>query len=64
MTLKEWSEKTNIPIQTVQGGIFQGDTFVVVDHLYEPRRELWNLTDYAVSSVSSIVVWLVPKALE
>jgi len=59
MTLAEWSESTGIlpTTPTTESGAVS----VVIDHEHQNRAQLWHLTDYAVSSVSGVVVWLVPK---
>lgn len=59
MTLHEWSQLTSIlPTHpTTECSAVS----VIVDHLNEHRSKLWRLTDYAVSSVCGIVIWLVPR---
>lgn len=55
MTLAQWSKETGIkPKQTDNGS-----TFVVA--LNEQFPKLWQLEDFAVSSVCGPVVWLIPK---
>lgn len=57
--LAQWSTRTGIlPTHPTTE---RGAVSVVVDHKHEARPDLWHLTDYGVSSVSGIVVWLLPR---
>jgi len=54
-TLKQWSDKTGI-LPTEPTTEF-GMTSVVCED-GKDRRELWNLKDWVVSTVSGVVVWM------
>jgi hypothetical protein len=57
MTLAQWSDANSIAItQSKHGG-----TSVVVGIGSRAYFDLFHLSDYAVSTVSGIVVWLVPR---
>lgn len=56
MTLQEWEKLSSIKSDSVKTS-----SFVVVDIENPHRKELWNLSDYAVTSASASVVWLVPR---
>lgn len=59
MTLKEWCDKSGIlPTHPTTE---RGAVSVILDHSNPHRPELWRLDDYAVSSVSAVVVWLLPR---
>ncbi len=59
MTLEQWAKKTKRPtIQSPSGAVCVCSTKSNnPDHHYE----LWHLSDYKVSTVSGLVVWVVPK---
>lgn len=59
MNLKEWSEKTGIRFTSPTTE--KGAVSVLISEYYPEYNLLWNLSDYYVSSVAGIVVWLVPK---
>ncbi len=58
MTLQEWSEDSGYDIGQAAGG-----TYVTLDSDCDSgvRASLFHLSDYAVSTVSGPVVWLVPR---
>lgn len=56
MTLAEWSTKSGIQVE--RSGT--GGTYVYVSDSVPMRRDLWSLSDYRVSSVAGLVIWLVP----
>jgi hypothetical protein len=59
MTLNEWKKLTRIlPTHPTTE---TGAVSVLVSLKAPSRPLLWNLEDYRVSSVSGVVVWLVPK---
>lgn len=57
MTLQEWQDKTKTEIG------FKPNKWVYVPDVgnLPSRSELWNLTDYRVTSVTGGVIWLLPK---
>jgi hypothetical protein len=60
MTLKEWCATMNIlPTHptTEKGAV----SVILYKEPHQNQSELWHLDDYTVSSVSGVVVWLVPK---
>lgn len=57
MTLQEWSDKYGILPTTATG---TGAVTLATRVGSDAHRELYNLSDYKVSSVSGPVVWLVP----
>lgn len=59
MTLREWSELTGIlPTHPTTE---RGAVSVICNAQHKHSWELWHLSDYAVSSVSGPVVWLIPR---
>ncbi|CAB4191745.1 hypothetical protein UFOVP1229_118 [uncultured Caudovirales phage] len=58
MTLEEWSLSTGAFPEKVSGSRL---VIVACDILDQRRKELWNLSDYRVSSVSGVSVHLMPK---
>ena len=60
-TLAHWSQLFGIPVHTGNNSIGTY-TYVVVDHSTAARKELWDLTDYRVSSVCGLTIYLVPVA--
>ena len=61
-TLAEWSESTGIEVENVvrtDGG--PSGTCVISTQANDRHSDLFHLSDYAVSTVSGIVVWLVPR---
>lgn len=59
MTLQEWSKRYKYDIQKHAGG----GTYVIVESV-EDKAALYLLSDYAVSTVSGITVWLAPRKAE
>ena len=58
-TLHGWTQRTGVlPTEPTTEC---GATSVVLSHTHPCRPALWQLADYAVSSVSGVVVWLVPR---
>jgi len=56
MTLAQWCEQTGISPTKV------GDATCVIPNWWNPsHKELFHLADYVVSTVSGIVIWLVPR---
>jgi hypothetical protein len=61
MNLRQWSKRTGIlPTHPTTGRGAVSLTFTY-DTDSQLHHELWRLTDYAVSTVSGPVVWLVPR---
>lgn len=60
MTLQEWCQKTNTT-RTYPDDESGTVCVAVVPHNYERRSDLWHLDDYAVSTVSGPIVYLVPR---
>lgn len=58
MTLKQWVEKTGI-LPTYPTTERDAVSVCISDGI--DRYKLWRLSDFVVSSVSGIVVWLVPR---
>jgi hypothetical protein len=59
MTLAEWSAATGIlPTHPTTE---RGAVSLCCSPNDADRVQLWNLTDFAVSTVSGPVIWLVPK---
>jgi hypothetical protein len=58
MTLAQWARGNGATVHT------HGNAVWVVDdrRIEHARTQLWDLTDYVVSSVSGGSVWLVPRA--
>ncbi len=57
--LSDWAAESGIePAAAGEGG----EVSVVIDQSDPHRSKLWDLSDYSVSAVSGIVVWLAPKA--
>lgn len=58
MNLKQWSEAAEIlpTCPTTE----KEAVSVVVDHNNPHRKLLWDLSDYVVTSVCGIVIWLRP----
>ena len=59
MTLKEWCEKYGIHPTTTETGAVSLTQWLQGKGIWE----LYSLSDYAVSSVSGIVTWLVPRKI-
>jgi len=59
MSLHEWAETSGVlpTYPTTETGAVS----VVLDHSHPDRAALWRLSDYAVSTVSGPVIWLVPR---
>lgn len=63
MTLEEWTETNQIRAKVFdKPGYLKMMT--VGDRSYPNRSELWNLSDYVVTSVEGGSIWLAPKALK
>ncbi len=62
MTLQEWSIRFDRVINSGKNGAFWlPDSFSFVEiQETKARNELWNLSDYIVSSVSGGTIWLIP----
>jgi hypothetical protein len=59
ITLAEWCTRTQVlPTHPTTE---RGAVSVVLDHTHPGRSDLWHLADYVVSSVSGVVVWLLPR---
>jgi len=64
MTLSEWTAQDGIPYRVT----FQGTAAWIPDFLDNDRQrrslraQLWNLSDYRVTSVTGGSIWLMPKA--
>jgi hypothetical protein len=58
MKLEEWSLSTGVFPEKVSGTRLVS---VFCDILEPRRKELWNLSDHRVSSVSGVSVYLMPK---
>lgn len=58
MNIAEWSEWSGIKPTTPTS---TGAISVVIDHTNAHRPHLWQLDDYAVSSINGIVIWLTPR---
>jgi len=57
MTLAQWLEKS-----PVVGKVYDKGVYTIPDQLPDDlRRELWNLSDYRVSSVTGGSIWLTKK---
>lgn len=55
-TLAQWCEENGVSIVTDPG------TFIVYEwHNNSAYRELYNLSDFIVSSVCGIVIWFIPR---
>jgi len=55
MTLKEWIEKSNKQVFPTPEGYYVPGANYLPQNLY---TELWQLSDYIVTSVSGGTVWL------
>lgn len=58
ISLEEWVRRSGI--QPTTPTTETGAISVVIDHYHLERQQLWRLTDYKVSSVAGVVVWLTP----
>lgn len=66
ITLEQWAIQSGIQPQQSLSGIHPGPeqsvgTYIIIDHYNPYRKQLWLLSDYAVSSVAGSVVWMVPR---
>lgn len=59
MKLKEWTKYSGITPTTPTTET--GAVSVCIEDNNDFRKQLWDLEDYKVSSVSGIVVWLIPQ---
>ena len=59
MTLEDWCLSTSVFPHPTPGSRLVS---VFCDILDPCRRDLWNLSDYRVSSVSGVSVYLIPKS--
>jgi hypothetical protein len=62
MTLSEWDKNNPAAFLITDADAAGRVVYVLVRELpAEHVRELWHLDDYAVSSQTGMVIWLVPK---
>lgn len=59
MTLKEWESQAKYAVSRLENG-----ATCVPEHTGLHYRELWNLSDYVVSSVAGGMVWLTPRGAD
>ncbi len=59
MTLKSWCEKTDI--LATHPTTETAELSVVIDQTDANRSHLWKLSDYIVTSVAGLVIWLSPR---
>lgn len=57
MKLQDWFDSNNLNLDACRRGL----AVVLMDSGYPNRSELWNLTDYRVSSVRGGAIWLMPN---
>lgn len=63
LTLSAWSKRAGIPVQTVSSELASDGMArcVIIGQFHHERSMLWGLSDYKVSTVSGMTVWLVPN---
>jgi len=57
LTLKDWAENWPYRVTRLEHGAYVPDSGLCRDH----RRNLWNLSDYGVLSVSAGMIYLWKK---